>query len=174
MASKSIRLAKLTAEFTEQYLQLVNDPVVRQTTDPCQEAGPFSKEDVTRWLTGISTKSGRKDYAIILIDEAGGPQFVGEVVINEIKDKSANIRIAILPQFFDQGIGSHAMRLAIDRSFTELGLAELKLSVFDINPRGIRVYEKLGFKRSYIEEEDGISEIHMSLSKKSWLDGIAQ
>lgn len=174
MNVNSILLTELTEQFTQQYLRLVNDPAVRQTTDPHAAVAKYNKEDITKWLASLATQQDRKDFAIILKDEGMVQQCVGEVVLNEIKDHKANLRIAILSEFFDQGIGSHAMKLAIDKAFRELGLAELNLSVFDINPRGIRVYEKLGFQKSHTVQEEGLTEIHMRLVKEDWLGGIAQ
>ncbi len=91
--------------------------------------------------------------------------FIGEVVLNHIKDNSANIRIAILPKYFDQGYGTHAMKQAIEYGFNRIGLNKITLGVYDINPRGLRVYEKLGFKETARETTDNITEIQMELLK---------
>lgn len=159
-----ITLTDLTTDFAEQYLELVNDPIVAQTTDPGAPATTYTKEQIIGWLAGLADKSDRRDYAIVLNDAEQGQQFVGEVVLNEIANRSANLRIALLPRYFDQGYGTKAMKLVIDKAFTELGLDELRLSVYAINPRGIRVYEKLGFKESHVGQDGDLTEIHMTLT----------
>ena len=47
---------------------------------------------------------------------------------------------------WDQGYGTEATRLILDYAFNVLGLHNIRLSVYDFNPRGVRAYEKAGFK----------------------------
>ena len=47
---------------------------------------------------------------------------------------------------WDQGYGTEATRLILDYAFNVLGLHNVMLSVYDYNRRGVRAYEKAGFK----------------------------
>lgn len=169
MTAPLVTLTDLTTAFAAPYLELVNDPVVAQTTDPGAPPRSFTKEQITAWLSGLAAQEDRRDFAILLSGPAQHQQFAGEVVINEMADSSANLRIALLPRYFDKGYGTKAMKLAIARSFTELGLDELRLSVYTANPRGIRVYTKLGFIESHREQDGDLTEVHMKLAKSQWL-----
>ncbi|MDR3574212.1 MAG: GNAT family protein [Anaerolineaceae bacterium] len=48
--------------------------------------------------------------------------------------------------FWGQGYGTDAMRIILRYAFEELNLRRVSLTVFEYNPRGIRSYEKAGFK----------------------------
>ncbi|WP_081653746.1 GNAT family N-acetyltransferase [Bacteriovorax sp. BSW11_IV] len=161
----TISLEELSDKFIDEYLKLINDQKVSETTEPGEELEPFSREKALQWLQSLKDKNDRADFAII---KNSTNEFVGEVVINEIKNNIGNIRIAILPKFFDQGFGTQAMKLAIDHGFKNLELKVITLSVYEINPRGIKVYKRLGFKELRRELDDKYMEIFMELHKKDW------
>ena len=99
------------------------------------------------------------------------------MVINQIDrdNNCANIRIAIFsPDDYGGGYGTEAMRMMVDYGFRELKLHRISLGVFAFNPRAIRVYEKVGFKREGILRDilfyDGEyhDEIVMSILEQEW------
>ena len=62
-------------------------------------------------------------------------------------DRDSFVAIGIGDEaFWSKGYGSDAMRLMLRYGFTELNLHRISLDVFEQNPRGIRSYEKCGFK----------------------------
>ncbi|MDD0853624.1 GNAT family protein [Halobacteriovorax sp. GB3] len=162
---ETIRLTDLNESFIEDYLLLVNDPVVASTTEPGSTPRVFSKAEILTWLCSLKDKENRKDFAIV--KETTG-EFVGEVVLNQIKSGMGNIRIAILPIFFDLGFGSTALRLAIDYAFLKLNLEKITLGVYEINPRALKVYKRLGFVEVGKEVDEGLVEIMMELNKQNW------
>jgi RimJ/RimL family protein N-acetyltransferase len=48
--------------------------------------------------------------------------------------------------YWGKGHGSEATRLILDHAFLTLNLNRVWLQVFEYNPRGIRCYEKIGFR----------------------------
>jgi RimJ/RimL family protein N-acetyltransferase len=48
--------------------------------------------------------------------------------------------------YWGKGYGTDAMRVILRYAFEELNLWRVSLTVFEYNPRGIRSYEKAGFK----------------------------
>ena len=166
MTKKSIYLTELNTSFIVSYLLLVNNLEVHKTTSPSENFTPFTKEKIYEWLSTIQAKEDRADFAII---EKESNSFIGEVVLNHIKDDSANIRIAILPQFFDKGFGTMAMKLSIEHGFKKLKLKKITLGVYEINPRAIKVYTKLGFKETHREKEGAYTSIKMSLFRDNFL-----
>ena len=85
-------------------------------------------------------------------------KIIGESVINEFNNGSANFRIAIFSQGNRSiGLGSWMINKTIEFAFNSLKLTSLELDVYSFNKRGIRAYEKAGFKMVYINED----EIHM-------------
>ncbi|MFK8139328.1 MAG: GNAT family N-acetyltransferase [Bdellovibrionales bacterium] len=154
-----IRIAPLSINYFEPYLRLVNSEIVHKTTQPLDEFEPFSRERIKEWLNEIASKSDRVDFAIL---DKISDEFLGELVLNQIKGESCNIRIAILPEFHDKGVGTKAVNLGLDYAFERLDLASVTLGVYNINPRAIRVYEKCGFKETHRSiMTGGVEEIHM-------------
>tara|TARA_R110002049_G_scaffold31094_3_gene105817 strand:- start:517 stop:1017 length:501 start_codon:yes stop_codon:yes gene_type:complete len=159
---QKVKLVQLSLEHFDPYLEYVNDPIVSQTTEPYEEFEEYNPDELRNWLSLLSEKKNRADFAILRIHD---DLFVGEVVLNEIQDGKSNIRIGLGSRFFDQGYGTEAMRLAIQYAFSNLDINEITLSVFKNNPRGIKVYKKIGFEITGEGEEQGHPEIYMSIKK---------
>jgi RimJ/RimL family protein N-acetyltransferase len=76
--------------------------------------------------------------------------------------------------FWSKGYGSDAMRLMLRFGFTELNLHRVSLTVFAQNPRGIRSYEKCGFKhegriRDFLLRDGRRSDmLHMGILREEW------
>jgi RimJ/RimL family protein N-acetyltransferase len=159
----SIILKDLNICYLDDYLEMVNSEEVHKTTEPLEDFKLFSVEQIKDWLHSLPTKKDRKDFAIVKKETN---EFVGEVVLNHIKDSNCNIRIALLPRFFNMGFGTDAIKLATEFAFKKLNIEQINLDVYSINPRGIRVYEKCGFKRqSQTQLGNNLYEIRMTLTK---------
>jgi RimJ/RimL family protein N-acetyltransferase len=59
---------------------------------------------------------------------------------------------------WSKGYGTEAMRLLIKYAFEDLGLHRLELMTFDFNRRGMRVWEKCGFKKEGIMRKARLSD----------------
>jgi RimJ/RimL family protein N-acetyltransferase len=81
--------------------------------------------------------------------------------------------------YWSKGYGSDAMRVMLRYGFTELNLHRISLTVFEQNPRGIRSYEKCGFKyegriRDFLLRDGQRSDmLHMGILKSEW-DSLEQ
>jgi RimJ/RimL family protein N-acetyltransferase len=74
-------------------------------------------------------------------------------------DKNAAFAIGIWDVTkFGCGIGTEATKLVLKYAFTELGLHRVDLKVLDYNMRGIRCYEKCGFKVDGVLRENALIE----------------
>ncbi len=105
----------------------------------------------------------RYDFLLLSPDD----KVIGESVINEIDraERKANFRIALFHrEYFSIGIGSWAAKKTIDFAFSEAGILTLELSVYTFNPRAIRLYEKLGFVTTEVEDD----ELIMVLTAEKW------
>ena len=80
------------------------------------------------------------------------------------------------PELRRKGYGTQLVRLAVEFAFDELGLDEIRLSVFDLNQAAVRCYERLGFTQSEFREgarqfgDDAWNLIVMRLRKPEWLN----
>ncbi|MBK5482050.1 GNAT family N-acetyltransferase [Peribacillus sp. TH16] len=110
----------------------------------------LTKEEIGIDLKQFSKDSTRNDFAICLIDTN---KIIGDLSITEIdlENNKAMFRIAIHnKEYFGKGYGTEATSLAQKFTFEQLKLNRLELQVFSHNMRGMKSYEKSGFKREGI------------------------
>jgi RimJ/RimL family protein N-acetyltransferase len=55
--------------------------------------------------------------------------------------------------YWNAGYGSEAARLILDYGFKKLKLHRIELDVYSYNPRAIKVYKRLGFKKEGVKKE---------------------
>jgi len=75
-------------------------------------------------------------------------ELIGFVSLFKIdrKNKSSEVGIYLGYEFIDQGYGTDALLTLMNYYFEELGYDKMFLDVASLNKRGIRCYEKCGFK----------------------------
>ena len=90
-------------------------------------------------------------------------------------DRDTFVAIGISePAYWSKGYGSDAMRLMVRYGFTELNLHRISLTVFEHNPRGIRSYEKCGFKHEgrirdfQLRDGNRSNLLHMGILRTEW------
>lgn len=113
----------------------------------------FSVGQIERHIERIQQDDTRFDFAICLNET---DQFVGELSVFDIDldNQSAGFRIAMnAMQLTGKGYGTEAIELVLDFVFEELKLNRLQLEVYSHNERGLRAYEKNGFKREGVLRE---------------------
>ncbi len=107
---------------------------------------------------------------------AAGGEILGWIEISEIlwNCGTAWLGLALGPDHWDMGLGSQAVRLAVNYAFSELNLRRLQLTVFDYNHRAIAVYERAGFKREgsfreFLHRDGMIYDMHLyGLLRREW------
>jgi RimJ/RimL family protein N-acetyltransferase len=88
------------------------------------------------------------DSNLLLAIETLAGEFVGSVGLHGIdgRGRKAELGIWIARPHWDKGYGSDAVRTASRFAFREMNLQRVFLHVYDTNRRGIRAYERVGFK----------------------------
>jgi RimJ/RimL family protein N-acetyltransferase len=92
-------------------------------------------------------------FSIFTVEEN---KLVGMISLDGIDWCSGNawVGIGLGPrENWSKGYGTEAMRLLVRYGFCELNLHRISLTVFEYNPRGIRSYEKAGFRIEGRERE---------------------
>ncbi len=123
----------------------------------------LEKDPPEMWLFGIRAQDG--DKLIGFVDLSGatahGDTFVG-IGIGE-------------RDYWGRGYGTEAMKLVLRFAFLELGLHRVSLDVFEYNPRGVKSYEKAGFRHEGRAREmilrDGkrFDVLFMGVLREDWL-----
>lgn len=109
--------------------------------------GEFERDQILQWCASRAEQTDRLDLAVAG-RESG--RWLGEVVINQWDpdNRSCNFRIALSADARNRGLGTEATQLIVDYVFDHIDeppVNRISLDVYDFNPRGLAVYEKVGF-----------------------------
>jgi len=109
------------------------------------QAWPKSEEQVSRLFEEWQKGETNLTFAIRLKDN---DELAGLVQLDGIEHNNgiAALSIALGPEYWDQGLGTEAMKLVMRYAFVEMNLHRLHLTVFEYNLRAQAVYRKLGFR----------------------------
>jgi diamine N-acetyltransferase len=144
--SKRVRLRAIEKEDLARFVNWLNDPEVRRNLQLFQ---PLSLAQEEEWFKGILQRPMEEQPLVIEIRQTDGWQAIGNVGLFSIRsaDRAAEIGIFIGEKsLWDKGSGTEAMRLMLRFGFKELNLNRIFLRVYETNQRGVRSYEKAGFK----------------------------
>lgn len=116
---------------------------------------PRSRSFEQKWVT-----SGDPSYGLaqFIIETLADHRAIGWLGLHDAtpENRCAGLGIAIGEQdFLGGGYGTDAMRVACRFGFDMMNLNRIELTVYDWNPRAIRVYEKVGFRTEGVVR-DGI------------------
>jgi RimJ/RimL family protein N-acetyltransferase len=151
-----VYLVPLQDEHIDHYMALSDDPELIATMG-WRPFGPDEKErfsQFSRVLT-LPNLDGEKAIVFSIINTADN-KAIGYTSIKGISETEghAEVGIAIMErEYRGQGYGPETLRHVTDYAFNELGLTLLGLTVFLSNQRAIRVYEKLGFRKTDVLED---------------------
>ncbi len=129
--------------------EILSDPEVRaltgsvETTAEAQERQEVD-DRLSHWY---ATRNDQVDRLDLAIEERATGRLVGEVVLNEVDldARTANLRVLVGPLGRGKGIGTEAVGLVTAYGIERVGLRRITLEVLDHNPRGRRVYDKVGY-----------------------------
>jgi RimJ/RimL family protein N-acetyltransferase len=126
---------------------------------------PESLEQARAFVTAqvANTDPANRKFAICLRD---GDRYVGHIGYEHLDLRRRNTELGIVigePEKLSAGIGTEAIKLFLKVCFDELGLHRVGLRVLRSNPRGVRCYEKCGFRH-----EGALREWHYS--RGQWHD----
>jgi RimJ/RimL family protein N-acetyltransferase len=152
MEGKKIRIRALEKTDIEEVLKWINDPEVTATLAMRYPVSRYQEEKwIERTLDGTDVKN--KVFAI----ETKDGVYLGGVGLHNInwKDRNAEVGIVIgKKEYWNKGYGSDAMLTILDFAFKRMNLHRVYLRVYDFNQRGIRSYEKCGFKKEGVLRDD--------------------
>ncbi len=138
-----VRLRAREEADVEPFYRWIND---WQTIKYLGQRYPRSHSFERTWLT-----SGDPSFnlAQFIIETRAGARPIGWLGLHGAapENREASLGIAIGEhEFLDGGYGTDAMRTACRFGFDMMNLHRIDLTVYDWNPRAIRVYEKVGFR----------------------------
>lgn len=128
-----------------------------------------------KWIQA-RMKNKAKDTLHFCVDTVEGLH-IGVTGLDKIhpRNKNAEFGIAIGDKrYWSRGYGKEASQLIIGYGFKKLKLHRIYLGVYDYNPRAIKLYKKLGFKKEGILREHNFwngkfsDAYHMAILDREW------
>lgn len=88
------------------------------------------------------------DQAMVVLIETRDAEPLGVCGLESIQGRArtAQLGIWIAEEHWKKGFGTDAVRTLCRFGFREMNLSRVSLHVYDMNPRGVRAYEKVGFR----------------------------
>ena len=175
LKSERIFLRPLQEADAQILLNSTNDEELRYMTGT---KSSFTLEQIQQHIRNCEKDSTRYDFAICL---NSNNQMIGELSISEIDEDNskAGFRISMNgTELTGKGFGTEAIKLTLKFVFEELNLNRLQLEVFSHNIRGIKAYEKTGFKKEGVLRDSIYyngqfsDEIIMSILKREYEEYI--
>jgi RimJ/RimL family protein N-acetyltransferase len=111
---------------------------------------PIGLEQEERWFEGILAEKGSDHFAIETLDG----RLIGSCGVEDQHPRFRSAELGILigdREYWGKGYGSDAIRVLLRFSFGTLNLHRVHLRVAADNARGIRCYEKCGFRHEGTE-----------------------
>ena len=151
-------------------LRWISDPAVHAFLGLLEPARTLEQE--RSWIASILTDKDHQRAFVIEI-EKGDP--IGTCGLRAIDREDGIALFGIMigeKGMWDRGYGTAATGALLEYAFGELDLKEVRLSCHRENRRGIRCYEKAGFRLStYVPErvQFGRDEVRMAVRREAWL-----
>ena len=149
---EKVRLRPIERDDLPRFVKWFGDPEVRRHLALYL---PFSLAQEERWFESLLERLERQEDLLLAVETAEGVH-IGNIGLHSInwKDRGAELGIAIGEKaYWDQGYGSDAIRTLLGLAFRQMNLHRVFLRVDADNPRGIRCYEKAGFRREGTSRE---------------------
>jgi diamine N-acetyltransferase len=175
-----LRLRAAEREDLPRFVAWLNDPEVRQFL---LINLPMSMASEERWFENMQKLPPAEHVLVIEIalPREGGAEVtwtpIGNTSFMDINhiNRAAEIGIFIGEKsFWNQGYGRDTMRLMLRHGFETMNFNRIYLRVFDHNLRGIRAYERAGFKhegrmrQAQYQEGRYFDVLMMSVLREEW------
>jgi RimJ/RimL family protein N-acetyltransferase len=144
-----VTLRPFRPDDVEVMARVLSDPEVRRLTGSVESTAEAERAEPVddRLRDWYGSRNDQPDRLDLAIDDAATGRLVGEVVLNEVDVDAltCNLRVLVGPEGRDRGLGTEAVAMTTAYGIEVLGLRRITLEVFEFNPRGRRVYEKVGY-----------------------------
>jgi len=149
---EKVQLRPIERDDLPRFVEWFGDPEVRRHLAVYL---PFSLAQEERWFESLQGRLEREESVLLAIETTEGAH-IGNIGLDSInwKDRNAELGIAIGEKaYWNQGYGSDAIHTMLKLAFCEMNLHRVFLRVDADNLRGIRCYEKAGFRREGTSRE---------------------
>ena len=143
VVGERVALGPLRRDLLPLYTRWINDLSAVRTLGAFL---PVTLEGETKWYDEWATSEKIVPFTVYARPEL---RPIGTASLFEVDHRSRSAEFGIFlgeTDYRGKGYGMETTRLVLDYAFTVLGLHNVMLKVFDLNPAGKRAYEKAGFR----------------------------
>jgi len=112
---------------------------------------PYTHEDARRFIAMATEHTPDLFLAIDTGGETVGG--IGVHVLNDVKQRSAEIGYWLSERYWGRGIVTDAVRAVVPLAFRQYNIVRLQAGIFSNNPASMRVLEKCGFAREAVHRD---------------------
>lgn len=152
--SENISFIKINEALVAEYLDMVND-IEHVARYIGKRQTPYSMEEE---LEFVRSKIAEQAVTFSMLEKSTG-EFIGNIEFMDIKDGNSELGIAITAKKQNMHYGTEAIRRMLEYGFENFGLKRVFLKVYPFNERAIHVYEKCGFVKYDVVDEDIFMEV---------------
>ena len=127
----------------DRYLRWINDPEINRYL---VHSLPIHEAAEEKFLRELGERQDEAIFAIALKDD---DRHIGGCGLHRIALPARKAELGIFigePDCWNRGLGREAVGLLLDYGFNRLGLHRIELHVYAYNRRGVRCYERCGFR----------------------------
>ncbi|RLC77885.1 MAG: N-acetyltransferase [Chloroflexi bacterium] len=149
---ENVQLRPIERDDLPRFVEWFGDPEVRHHLLVYL---PFSLAQEERWFESLQGRLERQESIVLAIETSDGVH-IGNIGLDSInwKDRNAEMGIVIGEKtYWGQGYGGDSIRALLVLAFHEMNLHRVFLRVDADNARGIRCYEKAGFRKEGTSRE---------------------
>ena len=146
IVGKKVRLRPIERDDLPRFVEWFSDSEVRRHLLAYL---PFSLAQEERWFENLQGRLERQEDVLLGIETIDRVP-IGNIGLHSIDWKNRNAELGIVigeKAYWGQGYGTDAIRTLLGLAFHEMNLHRVFLRVDEDNARGIRCYEKVGFRR---------------------------
>ncbi len=149
---KKVRIRAIEKTDMDEIMKWVNDPEVKNNL---LMRYPISRYQEEKWIERAVDETNKRNKAFAIETKEG--VYLGGISLHGIDWENRNAEVGIVigkKEYWGKGYGTDAMMSILDFAFNQMNLHRVYLRVFEYNLRGMKSYEKCGFKKEGILRED--------------------
>ena len=172
--SETVRLRAIERQDLPLFVAWLNDPEVRQHL---LVNIPLSQAQEDGWFDRMLARPLEEQPLGIEVRTPEGWRLVGNCSFFDLDWRNRCCELGIFigdKEYWSRGYGTQVMRLMLKYGFNTLNLNRVYLRVYESNPRGIKCYEKAGFRhegrlrQAIFQDGRYIDLLMMSVIRSEW------
>jgi RimJ/RimL family protein N-acetyltransferase len=149
---KKIRIRAIEKTDMDEIMKWIND---REVMDNLLMRYPVSRYQEEKWIETALGGDSQRNKVFALETKDG--VYLGGIGLHRIDWENRNAEVGIVigkKEYWGKGHGTDAMLAILEFAFNQMNLHRIYLRVFEYNLRGVKSYEKCGFKQEGLLRQD--------------------